>query len=195
MTARRSLLRDERGATLVEFALLSPVLLLTLLGLMDLGYNYYIQAQLQGTIQKAARDATLERALLSTDDIDATVATAVHKLVPSASLQFARTSYTRFADVAQPEDFSDLNENGRCDDGEPFEDANGNDGWDEDRGTHGMGGARDAVLYEVTVTYPRAFGVASLIGLPKTFTTRATTVLRNQPWGEQIVAARPGNCR
>jgi Flp pilus assembly protein TadG len=194
VTARSALLRDERGATLVEFALLSPVLVLTLLGLMDLGYNYYVQAQLQGTIQKAARDATLERAFLTAADIDASVSTAVRRLVPSASLQFARSSYTRFADVARAEDFSDLNENGRCDDGEPFEDANGSGSWDEDRGTLGMGGARDAVLYEVTVSYPRAFGVAGVIGLPNTFTTKSTTVLRNQPWGEQVVRARPGNC-
>lgn len=189
-----TLLRDERGATLVEFALLSPVLLLTILGLMDMGYNYYVQAQLQGTIQKAARDATLERAQSTTDDIDASVAKAVHQLVPAASLAFERSSYTRFTDVAQPEDFSDLDEDGRCDDGEPFEDANGNGRWDEDRGTRGTGGARDAVLYEVTVTYPRAFGIAGLVGLPNTFTTRSTTVLRNQPWGEQIVTVRPGNC-
>ena len=44
----RSLRDDERGATLVEFALISPVLLLTILGLFEMGYNYYIQAQLQG---------------------------------------------------------------------------------------------------------------------------------------------------
>lgn len=194
MKAPCALLRDERGATLVEFALLSPVLLLTLLGLMDMGYNYYVQAQLHGTIQKAARDATLERALLTTDEIDATVTEAVHKLVPAASLEFARSSYTRFADVARPEDFSDLDEDGQCDDGEPFEDANGNGQWDEDRGTRGMGGARDAVLYEVTVSYPRAFGIAGLVGLPNTLTTRSTTVLRNQPWGEQVVRAQPGNC-
>jgi hypothetical protein len=149
---------------------------------------------MHGTIQKAARSATLQRALNTTDAIDASVAAEVHKLVPNASLQFARSSYTRFADVAQPEDFSDLDEDGRCDDGEPFEDANGNGQWDEDRGTRGVGGARDAVLYEVTVSYPRAFGVAGLIGLPNTFTTRSTTVLRNQPWGEQMVTARPGNC-
>jgi Flp pilus assembly pilin Flp len=194
VTPRPPLLHDERGATLVEFALVSPVLLLALLGLMDLGYNYYVQAQLQGTIQRAAREATLERALLTTDEIDADVATEVRKLVPDAALQFARSSYTRFSDVAQPEDFSDLDEDGRCDDGEPFEDANANGQWDRDRGAQGMGGARDAVLYVVTVSYPRAFGVAGLIGLPDTFTTQSTTVLRNQPWGEQVVVARPGNC-
>ena len=81
MTLRPSLLRDERGATLVEFALLSPVLVLALLGLMDMAYNYYVQAQLHGTIQRAARSATLERAVTTTGDIDARVEVAVRKLV------------------------------------------------------------------------------------------------------------------
>lgn len=187
--------RDERGATLVEFAMVAPVLVLAVLGLMDMGYNYYIQAQLQGTVQQAARNATLERALTATSDIDASVAEAVRKIVPSASLQFARSSYSSFADVERPEDFSDLDGNGRCNDGEPFEDANGNGTWDQNRGAQGMGGARDAVLYEVTVSYPRAFGIAGLIGLPTTFTTHSTTVLRNQPWGEQALLGKPGNCR
>lgn len=194
MKAPAALLRDDRGAALVEFALIAPVLVLALLGLMDMGYNYYIQAQLQGTVQQAARDATLERALTATGDIDASVAAAVHKLVPSASLEFARSSYSSFADVDRAEDFSDLNEDGRCNDDEPFEDANANGRWDEDRGKQGMGGARDAVLYEVTVTYPRAFGIAGLIGLPTTFTTHSSTVLRNQPWGEQVFIGKPGNC-
>jgi Flp pilus assembly protein TadG len=192
--ARAALPRDERGAALVEFALVAPILILALLGLMDMGYNYYIQAQLQGTVQKAARDATLERALTATGDIDASVAAAVRRLVPGASLEFARSSYSSFADVDRAEDFSDLNDDGRCSDGEPFEDANGNDQWDEDRGKQGTGGARDAVLYEVTVTYPRAFGIAGLIGLPTSFTTHSSTVLRNQPWGEQISVGKPGNC-
>ena len=189
-----SLLRNERGAALVEFALISPVLLVTILGLLDMSYNYYVQAQLQGAIQRAARSATLERSLTMTGEIDAQVAAAVREIVPNASLQFSRSSYTRFADVAQPEDFDDLDDDGRCADGEPFEDANGNGHWDDDRGTQGRGGARDAVLYEVTVSYPRTFGVAGLIGLSDTFTTQSTTVLRNQPWGEQVLVAQAGNC-
>jgi Flp pilus assembly protein TadG len=33
------ILRDNSGATVVEFALVAPVLLLTLVGLFDLSYN------------------------------------------------------------------------------------------------------------------------------------------------------------
>ena len=40
--------RDERGVTVVEFALLAPVLLVTLLGMFDMGYTMYAQTLLQG---------------------------------------------------------------------------------------------------------------------------------------------------
>jgi Flp pilus assembly pilin Flp len=190
----RALVRDERGATLVEFALVAPVLLLTLLGVFEMGYNYYIQAQLHGSIQKAARDSTIETAIGNSEEIDAKVGRAVHQIVPSAEIEFDRRSYANFADVSQPEDFTDIDGNGTCSDGEPFEDANGNGSWDEDRGSDGQGGARDAVLYVVTVSYKRAFGMGQLLGMPEMFTTEATTVLRNQPFGDQVVVAVAGNC-
>lgn len=190
----RRLVADRSGATLVEFALLTPVLLLTLLGLFDMGYNYYMQTQLQGAIQKAARDSTIEGAAGHEAQIDAAVIAAVRVIVPDARLTFARRSYAKFSDVSQPEDFTDIDESGECNDGEPFEDANGNGIWDEDRGTEGFGGARDAVLYVVRVSYPRAFGVAQIVGLSPDFTTETSTVLRNQPFGKQDVTVTVGNC-
>jgi Flp pilus assembly pilin Flp len=190
----RALRRDERGATLVEFAMVAPVLLLTLLGLFEMGYNYYIQAQLQGAIQQAARNSTIEGAIDNTSGIDDRVERAVHMIVPHAQVGFSRTSYTNFTDVSQPEDFTDIDGNGTCGGGEPFEDANANGTWDQDRGTAGQGGARDAVLYVVSVSYRRMFGVARLMGFPEMFTTEATTVLRNQPFGDQVVTAVAGTC-
>jgi hypothetical protein len=188
------LLNDRRGVAIVEFAIVAPVLMLLLLGMFDMGYNYYIQSQLQGAIQQAARDSTIEGAGGRVADIDAHVAEAVHDLVPSADVSFSRRSYARFSDVRRPEDFSDVDGNGRCDNGEPFEDSNANGVWDEDRGSDGIGGARDAVLYVVTVTYERPFGVTAFIGLPRDITTQATTVLRNQPFGDQDVTDFVRNC-
>lgn len=194
MSPGRSIRRDAEGAALVEFALLAPVLLLTLLGLFDMSYNYYLQAQLQGSIQQAARDSTIEGAVVRSDQIDQRVRDAVDDIVPDARLRFERLSYTNFSEVEQPEDFVDLDRDGRCNDGEPFEDANANGTWDEDRGRAGTGGARDAVLYTVTVSYPRAFGAAQFVGLPRIVTTEATTVLRNQPFGKQDTRSGVGNC-
>lgn len=194
MRTAQTLLADRKGAALVEFALVAPVLLLMLLGMFDMGYNYYVQSQLQGAIQKAARDSGIEGAHSRMAQIDARVADAVHAIVPGAKVTFSRKSYARFSDVARPEDFSDVDGNGVCGGGEPFEDANGNGVWDEDRGAEGIGGARDAILYVVTVSYKRAFAITAFVGMPDTFTTQATTVLRNQPYGEQDVSSLVGNC-
>lgn len=185
--ARCDLLRhDQRGATVVEFALVLPVLLLALFGLFDLSYNMYTASMLHGAIQKAARDASIEGA--APTELDARVADAVHAIAPGAQIDFARKSYANFSDVTRPEDFTDTNGDGTCGSGEPFEDVNANGVWDNDRGVTGQGGARDAVLYTVEVNYPRMFPIAGFAGIPDSYTATARTVLRNQPWGLQNIA-------
>ncbi|MEO5707398.1 MAG: TadE/TadG family type IV pilus assembly protein [Alteraurantiacibacter sp.] len=188
----RRLASSQDGAAVVEFALVAPVFLLALLGVFDLSYNMYTSSLLEGSIQKAARDSSLEGAASA---LDADVAETVRLIVPDADIQFTRSSYADYADVSAPEDFTDINSDGRCDDGEPFEDVNGNAIWDADRGIAGFGGARDAVLYVVTVTYDRPFPVSGFVpGMSKRVTTTARAVLRNQPFGQQTSIATVGNC-
>jgi Flp pilus assembly pilin Flp len=186
--------RDQRGATAVEFAAILPALLTVLLGLMDISYNIYTVTLLEGAIQKAGRDSTIEGAGGRGLAIDNKVRGIVDDLVPNAEISFDRRAYIDYSDVGRPEDYSDLNDDGACNDGEPFEDANGNGQWDADRGRADMGGARDAVLYTVTVEYPRAFPFMSLLGWDDHITARSQTVLRNQPYGQQNKAAAVGNC-
>jgi len=193
----RFLPRAEDGVTIVEFALIAPVLLLMLFGLFDLGYNMYTVEMLQGAIYNAARQSTLEGASTKQASIDNVVTRAVHAVVPGATLSFNRRAYANFTAAGQPEDYTDLNGDGTCDNGEPFEDANGNGNWDRDPGVAGFGGARDAVLYSVTVNYQRPFPIMRLIpGQTSNFTLTANTVLRNQPYGLQQVrsAAATLNC-
>ena len=194
---RRSLTRllgDARGATAVEFAAIAPAFLVTMLGIMDLSYSIYTSTIIEGAIQRAARDATIEGAEARGLEIDNDVREAVQDLVPNSKITFVRRSYTDFSDVARPEDYTDANGDGACNDGEPFEDANGNGGWDADRGSEDMGGARDAVAYSVEVEYPRAFPFMQVIGFDPYVTARSQTVLRNQPYGPQNKAAPVRNC-
>lgn len=186
--------RDVRGATIVEFALVAPVLLITMMGIFDLGYNMYTTSMLQGSIQQAARGATIEGARTQAAQLDAIVADAVRAVVPGATMTFTRKSYASFSGVGKPEDYTDVNGDGVCNAGEPFEDANRNGMWDRDRGAAGQGGARDAVLYTVDVTYLRAFPIAPMIGMSPTFTARARTVLRNQPYNIQDLTVATGTC-
>nr|WP_246544123.1 TadE/TadG family type IV pilus assembly protein [Novosphingobium profundi] len=187
-------MRDRRGVSAVEFALLAPVVLITIFGLFDLGYNVYTAELLEGAIQKAARDSTIEGAAAKTSGLDAHVAEVVHAIAPAATLDFSRTAYTSFSDINQPEDFTDVNGNGMCDAGEPYEDANGNGAWDRNQGKSGVGGARDAVLYQVQVTYPRPFPVTAIFGMKDSFTLISRTVLRNQPYENSETTPSIGYC-
>jgi len=175
MTARllASLRRDRRGATVVEFAICAPVTLLTMLGIFDMGHNMYTSAIIQGAVQKAARDSTIEGAAGRESELDARVTDLVHQIAPNADLDFSRTAYTSFNDVGEPEDWNDVNGNGACDDGEPFEDANGNGSWDANQGTTGFGGARDAVLYEVQITWKRIVPISKMLGQSEDFSVTA----------------------
>lgn len=182
MTAR-PLLRDVRGATAVEFALIAPTFLLMLMGTYDLGYSLYVNSMLQGAIQQAARNSTIEGATPATQD--ALVTTAVKAVAPQSTLTFTRKSYSTFSDVGRPEDFTDVDGNGVCNAGESYVDTNGNGTWDADQGKTGQGGARDAILYTVSVTYPRPFAMAQLAGFSSTVSMTTETVLRNQPYALQ----------
>lgn len=182
------------GVAAVEFALVAPTLALVLMGLFDLGYTVYANTMLQGAMQRAARAATVEGAASLLTKIDKKVEAEVKRVVPDAQFIFTRKAYVNFSDVGVAEDFTDANDNGVCDDAEAFEDANGNGTWDQDRGAVGLGGARDAVLYSVSMTYTRKFPMASLLGMSEKVTNRAVTVLRNQPYDLQKSVAKLGNC-
>jgi Flp pilus assembly protein TadG len=55
----RRLLADRRGATMLEFALVVPVLLAMLLGIVMLGVVFLAQAGLRSAVEDAARYATI----------------------------------------------------------------------------------------------------------------------------------------
>ncbi|MBN8847181.1 MAG: pilus assembly protein, partial [Sphingomonas sp.] len=90
--------RDRRGATIVEFAIVAPVMLLLLMGLADVIYQGYVQSALTGAVQKAARDATIEGNgnVQNTDALDAKVQAMVRKIAPAATFSSTRKSYAYF---------------------------------------------------------------------------------------------------
>ena len=196
----QTLLRDRKGATIVEFAIVVPVLLLLIIGLFDISYNLYMISALQGIVQKAARDSTLQSANPTTADaaLDTMVTNQVHALYPSATVTPIRRFYRSYAEASakKAETWTDTNHDGTCDNGEPFTDTNNNGTWDVDGGNGGQGGAKDRTVYTVTVTYPRMFPIAKAMGWSKTVTLAATTVLANQPYADQGVYTTPAtlNC-
>ncbi|OBV12560.1 TadE/TadG family type IV pilus assembly protein [Erythrobacter dokdonensis] len=198
---RRGLLHrlagDRQGATLTEFGFVAPVLCLMIMGIFDMAHTQYTTSLVNGALQKAGRDLTLEGALTTQTSIDAKVRNEVLNVVPATAtttIEFRKLSHFDFSDIGEAEEFSDDNADGICNDNEVFVDSNGNGQWDSNRGRDGIGGARDAVLYTAVVTYPRLFPMSGLIGMPENVTVRASTVLRNQPYDEQDRSVETGNC-
>ena len=183
--------RNQKGAAAVEFAIVAPVMGLVLLGAFDVGHTLYMRSVLQGILQKAARDATLESGLnVDTQGVlDNKVTVQVKALANNATIAFSRKYYRSFTNAAAAkfEPYTDTNGNGTCNAGEPYQDNNNNSVWDATGGNSGAGGAKDAVLYTVTVTYPRMFPLYKMIGGSNTTVLTASTVLRNQPYGDQAV--------
>ncbi len=182
---KSNLARDEGGATLVEFAMITPVFMLMLLGLFDLGYTVYIQSTLTGVVQHAARESALETGPAELAAIDQRVQEQIKKVSPNAVMTFDRTSYFDYNGVGQAEAFTDTNGNGSYDVGECFEDMNSNSNWDADIGADGIGGPNDIVLYTVTTSYDRVFPLWKMMGWEQENIIKATTVLKNQPYGDQ----------
>lgn len=188
---------DRGGATLVEFAFVAPILIMMIMGIFDMAHTQYTNALLNGAMQKAGRDMTLENAGSQQAINDERVRQQVLTVLPEgAEVKFERLSHFDFADIGEPEEVieSVANANRRCDPGETYIDDNDNGQWDADRGQVGNGGARDAVLFTAEVTYVRLFPMHELIGLPKNVTLRASTVLRNQPFDEQDRSTDTRDC-
>lgn len=178
---------DRRGATLVEFAIVAPVMCLLFIGAMDVGHTLYMRSVLQGIMQKAARDSGLETGFERQAKIDNMVRDQVKAVHNGADIEFSRRYYRTFsaAALARAEPFTDTNDNKKCDNGEPYEDLNGNSVRDTDGADDGQGGAKDSVLYTVKVSYPRMLPLHGFVDVPERTEIKGTMILANQPYGDQ----------
>ncbi|HVQ09851.1 MAG TPA: TadE/TadG family type IV pilus assembly protein [Allosphingosinicella sp.] len=178
--------RDARGATIVEFAVVLPVLCLLLLGLLDLGYRSYATSVVQGALHDASRMATVGSYSLA--QIDARVKARLSNFAARSTVTTTTTSYYDFSGVAQAEkivgDTAPLNSYNA---GDCFEDANGNNTYNTDRGRDSTGGADDIVRYQVSITYPRIVPLGGFMGWGNTQTVTQNTVLRNQPFAGRSI--------
>lgn len=169
----RRLRKSEDGIAITEFALVSPIFLVLLMGIFDMGYSSYIQSALQGAVQEGARKASLENTLWT--DIERRVNAQVRQVIPQSdpttiiSFTLDQTAYQEYSDVAMPEIFedkergahfngrydppetyTDSNSNGRHDTGEPYTDANSNARWDDGEPFNDTNGDR---VRQLTETY------------------------------------------
>lgn len=84
MTTQRSRTARERGAAAVEFALILPILLILVGGVIDFGRLFYTQIQLSNAARDGVRLAAMGTAY-SSSQIQSRVVTAASPLVVATS--------------------------------------------------------------------------------------------------------------
>jgi Flp pilus assembly pilin Flp len=147
-----SLARCARGATAVEFALILPLLLLTIVGGIEIAIVLFIGSSIEAAVLEASRYGITgtEDGVSRADRVLAIVGQKTYGLLDMDQVNLETLVYASFADIGQPEPYTDQNTNGAYDSGEPYTDVNGNGQWDPDMGAAGLGGPSDVVVYRLS---------------------------------------------
>ncbi len=182
----RAFLREERGAALVEFAFAGPILITTLMVIIEVAFVIFLSLMVESGVRESARFG-----LTGSEPPGFTREQYIVEIVNRRTLGFMEITednvsvkvYESFDDIRDAEPYVDANLNGQYDPGESFTDTNGNGTYDGDPGIPGAGQSGDIVLYQVTANWTifTSF-VAGLLGDSGLFTISASVVVRNEPW-------------
>lgn len=179
----RKLWRKQEGAAILEFAIVAPVFLTALVGVIELAGMLFTWAMFESAVSEAARYGTTGSVLPGTSReqrVSEIVQDRTIGIIPMQDVHISSKIYPDFASIGTGEIFTDSNHNNRWDAGESFIDMNGNQQWDEDIGIDGMGDSGQIVLYRVSYVWQGYTPLwAAIIG-QKTFTV--TTAVMNEPW-------------
>ncbi|MDE3059889.1 MAG: pilus assembly protein [Pseudomonadota bacterium] len=175
----------QRGISAIEFALVAPVFLMLMMGIIDFSMIMFTSAVLESATNNTARLGKTGYVASGTtrqQEIINDVATRTAGLLDSSKLSIATEVYSNYNDIGQPEPcISPPTAPCPGTPGVNFTDINGNGTWDADMGAAGLGNAGDVVVY--TVSYPWKIMtpiVSAIIG--STFTVTARAVVRNEPY-------------
>lgn len=182
---KTSLLRNEEGVTAIEFALISPVFMLMILGIIEFSLIMFTAAVMEGATNNTSRlgktgyvpdGITRQQAIINN------VNSKTHGLLDSSHITLTTEVYSNFTDVGQPEPcISPVTAPCPGTVGVNFVDVNGNGTWDADMGAAGLGNPGDVVVYTVSYPWPIMTPMMRVI-LGPTYTIRTRTVVRNEPY-------------
>ncbi|MCG8546014.1 MAG: pilus assembly protein, partial [Alphaproteobacteria bacterium] len=154
--------RNDDGSAAIEFAFTAPLLILTIVGIMEFSMILFLNALLEGSLRDAARFGVtgFTPAGVNREDVIVDkISSATMGLVPITAANVTALAYSDFSEVGQPEPYiDDSPANGQFDAGEAYTDINGNGQWDADMGTPGLGGACDVVVYRLETEWPLLLG-------------------------------------
>lgn len=146
---------EDGGATAVEFALILPVLLLFVVGSIESAITLFLGASIEAAVVEASRYGVTgsEAGVSRAERVLEIVGERTYGLIDMDDVRMETLVYASFADIGQPEPFTDANGNAVHDEAEAYLDVNGNGGWDPDMGAAGLGGPSDVVVYRLTYAW------------------------------------------
>lgn len=181
----KSLIYDRRGVSVVEFAIVIIPLMVTICGLLEVGYQIYLTVLVRGATDQAARSIITGATPLS--DAKSQLINQLAPLTQKENITVAARNFRTFSSSGSSEKLvDDRNGNGRYDAGDCFIDDNKNGIFDSQStvGSEGQGGANDVLVLNVIVNYRRIMPVANLIGMSEMGHVAAQAVVRNEPYAE-----------
>jgi Flp pilus assembly pilin Flp len=184
--------KAESGATLIEFALVLPPLLLLVIGMFEVATAMFVSTSVESALREASRygitGSQPANGQTRQQQILQIIRDHTFGFLDPATTAISFKTYASFQDVGQPEPFVDTPPpgplaNGKYDPGENFTDLNGNGQWDADRGTNGVGNAGDVVQYKVDYDWHLMTPFLSqILGNNGVLHMSASLVVRNEPY-------------
>lgn len=177
--------RDESGTAAIEFAVIAPVLLLIMFGIIEFSLAMFMQSVMEGATTLSSRlgkTGYSQQGISREDTIRAALNQRAGTFLDVDEITITSKFYGQFDQIGDEEPYIDTNHNHRYDTGETYTDVNGNGHWDADMAEPGYGDANDIVVY--TVTYPwqimtpvmRPFFDNGILPL------RSVAVVKNEPY-------------
>ena len=181
----RRFTRCRDGVTAVEFAIIAPVLLLLVFGIIEFALLMLATNILESATSLSSRlgkTGYAQSGISREETILASVRSRAGLLLDPDQLTITSKFYEQFDQIGDAEPWNDTNHNGIPEVGE-YVDINGNGKYDADMGQAGYGNADDIVVY--TVSYPWHVItpiMREFIGTKGVFTITTHAVVKNEPY-------------
>lgn len=182
----KTMLRSDDGVSALEFAIVAPVFMLLLFGIIEFALIMVVYNVMEGATASSSRlgkTGYTAAGVTRQQTIINVITDRAGSLINPAELMVTSKFYKQFDQINDPEPYTDTNGNNTWNAGETYTDINGNGQWDPDMAASGYGSAGDIVVYKVS--YPWKISVpiiSSIVGTNGIYTITTHAVVKNEPY-------------
>jgi len=193
----RRIRADNKGAALVEMALVAPIIITASIGTLEMGAVMLSTTLIEGALTDASRAGMtgyIEVGMTREEYINDLLRQRTFGMIEANNLTITQKVYKAFGDVGLPEPYTDVDADGYYTPGvDSFTDLNCNNSWDEEVGTAGLGGPGDVVVYNVTYDshYMTGYFSKMMGSADGKIKLTASTAIKNEPFGAPSPGCEP----